>query len=613
MSSICGIIHNDIKEGSFSGAVPIEMMSATMAHRGMDQSGSYNISSASLASNRLTICGESGMQPMTVAVNGFNYTIVYNGELYNAEELRGELEQRGHVFISRCDTEVALRSYIEWGPDCPSLFNGMFAFAVLDEKLNQLYLARDRFGIKPLYYTINAGRLMFASEVKALLAHPDVKPRVNRMGLWQLVFLSPVTLIGSTVFRDIYALEPACHAVWRNGKLSKRTYWELEAMPFEADEEEAAGAVCELLTDAIHRQLATDAPLCCLLSGGLDSSIVSSVVAKQYEKAGIGKKLHTFSFEYENNMEFFKQTLFQPQSDDEYAAWLARELGTHHHILTITPKEIADALPHATSLRDFPGQADIDSSLLLYCQLVKQTHAIAMTGEGADEIFGGYPWYYRKEMMEKPFFPWIHSPFVRSSLFRKGFINAGDAYSSLCDVYKEDLAKCPMLDDDSPEMKQSRQATWLTSRYFMASLLERKDRMSMGAGLEARMPFSDHRLLEYVYNVPWEMKRRYDTEKYLLREAMGDFLPDRIKNRKKSPYPKVHNPEYERIVKERLDIILSDKSSFLSDVIDKAALDERLNGPDATWFGQLMGRPQLIAWLLQFEHWMKEYNVELVD
>jgi asparagine synthase (glutamine-hydrolysing) len=586
-------------------------MSGTMSHRGPDQSGVYGYGASSLAHNRLSIIDlENGIQPMTAVVRGSRYTIVYNGELYNTDELRGELARLGHEFRTRCDTEVLLHCYIEWKHECPSRLNGIFAFAVLDEDADQLFVCRDRFGIKPFYYTVSKGRFMFASEIKALLAHPDVTPEVSREGLWELLFLTPVTLIGSSVFKDIYSLEPAHCGIWQESVLHKWAYWELSAKPFEGNEETAVRETRDILSDAIRRQLVSDVPLCTFLSGGLDSSVVTAVAAKQYQEEG--RQLHTYSFEYENNGDYFRKSLFQPQSDDEYAAWLARELGTSHHILTISPKQTADALCDAALLRDFPGQADIDSSLLLYCKMVKQTHTVALSGECSDEIFGGYPWFYRSEMLEKPFFPWIHDARVRANLFRKDVAKAEDGYAYLSQKYREDLARCPLLPDDSDMMKQSRMATWLSTRYFMASLLERKDRMSMGASLEVRVPFSDHRLLEYVYNVPWEIKRKNDVEKYLLREAMGDYLPERIKNRKKSPYPKVLDPEYERIVTARLDAILADKKSRLHEIIDRAALDAMLTGGDKTWFGQLMARPQLVAWLLQMEGWMKQYNIEFV-
>ncbi|MDR1600597.1 MAG: asparagine synthase (glutamine-hydrolyzing) [Oscillospiraceae bacterium] len=610
MCSICGVVDNNLTIPSASSERAALAMGAAMKHRGPDQSGVYTVNGAALQHNRLAIIDlENGLQPMTAEHEGFRYTIVYNGELYNTPELTRELRGLGARFTTRCDTEVVLWSYIMWGEDCPSRLNGIFAFGVLDGKRNQLCLARDRFGIKPLYYAQRNGRMLFASELKALLAHPDVEPELDRMGLWELLFLAPASRIGSGLFKDVHSLEPARSLVWRDGKISKRAYWSLNAEPFTGTEADAVGNTREILSDAIERQLVSDVPLSTFLSGGLDSSVVSAVAARSYGKDG--RRLHTYSFEYEDNREFFHESLFQPQSDDAYAAWLANELGTDHHILTVTPEQVADALVPAMRLRDFPGQADIDSSLYLYCLEVKRRHTVALSGECADEIFGGYPWFYRPEMLEKPFYPWLHDPFIRAGLFDEGIVRPKDGYAALSDEYRADLSRCPSLPDDTPDMLASRRATWLSTRHFMYSLLERKDRMSMGASLEVRVPFADHRVLEYVFNVPWHIKRKNGVEKSLLREAMGDYLPERIRNRKKSPYPKVHNPEYERIVRERLDARMGDPASPLKGLINQPALARTLDSSDGTWYGQLMGRPQLIAWLLQLDAWLGEYKVKL--
>ncbi|MDR0396181.1 MAG: asparagine synthase (glutamine-hydrolyzing) [Oscillospiraceae bacterium] len=611
MCSICGVVDTKLTIPSPSSERAALAMGEAMKHRGPDQSGVYTINGAALQHNRLAIIDlENGLQPMTAEHEGFSYTIVYNGELYNAPELTAELRALGARFATRCDTEVVLWAYIIWGEDCPSRLNGIFAFGVLDGKLNRMYLARDRFGIKPLYYAVRNGRLLFASELKALLAHPDVEPELDGMGLWELLFLAPASRIGSGLFKGVCSLEPAHSLTWSDGKASARAYWALRAEPFAGTESDAVRDTRDILSDAIRRQLVSDVPLATFLSGGLDSSVVSAVAAEAYKKDG--RRLHTYSFEYEGNREYFHESLFQPQSDDAYAAWLAGELGTDHHILTVTPAQVADALLPAMRLRDFPGQADIDSSLYLYCLEVKRLHTVALSGECADEIFGGYPWFYRPEMLEKPFYPWLHDPFIRAGLFDEGAVNPREGYARLCDEYADDLSRCPSLLDDDPDMLVSRRATWLSTRHFMYSLLERKDRMSMGASLEVRVPFADHRVLEYVFNVPWSIKRKNGVEKSLLREAMGDYLPERIRNRKKSPYPKVHNPEYERIVRKRLDDRLGDPRSPLRRLINREALTRTLEASDGTWFGQLMGRPQLIAWLLQLDAWMDEYKVKLV-
>lgn len=603
MCSICGMIdrcgHAD-KE-------LVAKMGLTMKNRGPDASEGFSDSFVALHHNRLAVMDpQNGAQPMSATYGGREYIIVYNGEIYNAPELKRRLELRGAAFRTACDTEVVLWSYIIFGAECPKLLNGIFAFAVYDVYGKTVFFARDRLGVKPFFYSVKGERFIFASEMKALLADPNISRKVPMEGLWQLLFLTPVTLSGSGIFSDIEELKPAyCGEYKLDGGLTLREYWRLEAKPWSGTAGTAAEEVSELISDAVDRQTVSDVPLCTFLSGGLDSSVLTAFAAKKYKASG--EKLSTYSFEYEGNKENFKKSLFQPQGDDEFAVYLAGWLGTDHTVLTAPNEAVADCLIDATLSRDIPGQADIDSSLLYFCKRVKERHTVALSGECSDEIFGGYPWFYRPEMLYRDFFPWIHEPMERISLFRKDFALPDEGYSYLSGEYKKILQNCPTLPTDSDSMRTSRIATCLSVGYFMTSLLERKDRMSMYSGLEVRVPFSDHRILEYVYNVPWEIKYHDGVEKALLRNSVNGLLPDKILWRKKSPYPKTHSPKYRARVTEMLKERL--KSGRIGEIIDRSALDAVLSGDDKTWFGQLMSTPQLIAWLIQFDEWMSRYDV----
>lgn len=607
MCSICGILGGvdyrteDVLEG----------MSAAMRHRGPDQSATYVFENVAFAHNRLAIIDvENGRQPMTRAYRGHNYTIVYNGELYNMPELVEIVRAHGIEPATRCDTEIVLDLYIIFGAECAAMLNGIFAFAVHDQERGEVYLARDHFGIKPLFYVHTRDGLAFASEVKSLLKHPDVHPDLDRKGLWELLFLSPVRLSGG-IFRDIHEIDPACHAVWRGEeKLEINRYWQLEAKPCTDSRQEIIEKTQMLLTDAIERQLVSDVPLCTLLSGGLDSSIVSAVAADIYSRRG--GRLSTYSFEYEGNSSNFRTSLFQPQSDDDYARFMAAFLSTEHHVLTAQTAKVAELLESSALARDFPGQADIDSSLLYFCGCIKRRHTVALSGECADEIFGGYPWFYRPEMLNNGFFPWVHDPMLRPSLFTDAIVKSDEGHAYMRDVFRKSADACPLLDTDTAAMRTSRRATWLSVNYFMSSLLERKDRMSMAASVEVRVPYADHRILEYVYNVPWEVKFENGVEKALLRNAMAQWLPDRILNRKKSPYPKTQDPAYEAAVCQMLEQRLRNKGTLLSTILDREALDSFLQRDGKTWFGQLMGRPQMVAWLIQFDIWCEHYNVNFI-
>ena len=600
MCSICGMFGSDCET--------VERMNAIMRRRGPDQNGTVYFDKVSLGHNRLSVIDlENGKQPMTLSYRENRYTIVYNGEIYNQKELLQELAEHEIYPSTRSDTETVLWSYILWGEECPVKLNGIFAFAVYDEGKDHLFLCRDRLGVKPLYYTYVGNTFVFSSELKGLLTVLGVEPEVDREGIWELLFLAPVTLPESGTFRGIKKLLPGQRAIITRQGMSKSAYWTLDAKPFTQTKKQAYETVRSLMTDAVERQMISDVPICTLLSGGLDSSVITALAAK--EQAVKGRRLSSYSFQYADNQTNFKQSLFQPESDDAYASWLGEWLHTNHTVLTASTRDVFEALPLAVEARDLPGQADIDSSLLYYCGRIKETHTVVLSGECSDEIFGGYPWFYRPEMLQRNFFPWIHDPTVRASLFREEFARSGEGYEYISGHYRDFTSSISRLEEDTDSMYRSRVATQLSVWYFMQSLLERKDRMSMFHAVEVRVPFADHRILEYVYNVPWSIKFESRVEKSLLRNAMTGLLPDRILFRKKSPYPKTHDPLYEQLTRTALLTILEDKNSRLHEIVNPKKVKELLNGGDVTWFGQLMARPQLYAWLIQLEYWLKSYHV----
>ena len=604
MCSISGIF-NYREEGCPAPLTP----GRPMAHRGPDAHGDFAKGRIYLHHDRLTVIDPAGgAQPMSRVHNGVEYTIVYNGELYNSEAVRAELQRAGIRPKSASDTELVLYSYILFGKDCPTHLNGIFAFGVYDGGRDALFLARDRFGVKPLYYAEHGGCLYFASEVKGILAASGMPARLGKRGIFELLYLSPVTLPDSGVLEGIRQVKPAYCGFAERGGLSLAPYWELTATEPTATRAAAIENVRTLLGDAVRRQLVSDVPLATLLSGGLDSSAITAIAAEAYRKEG--KTLCSYSFEYEDNKDY-APTLFQPNRDDDYAVHLAEFLHTDHKVLTAPTEEVARLLERAAVMRDMPGQADIDSSLLFFCGEIKKRHTVVLSGECADEIFGGYPWFYRPEMLTRGHFPWIHDPTVRASLFLPELAKVDEGRRRLCELTRTAIAEAPLTGYESEEDRLSRIATWLSVNYFMTNLLARKDRMSMACGLEVRVPFADHRILEYLYNVPWRIKFEGGVEKALLRHAMRGLLPEEILTRKKSPYPKTHNPRYEELVRMMLMRRLADPACRLSPLLDRTRLDALLAGEDATWFGQLMSRPQLIGWLIQLDAFLEAYHVEV--
>ena len=608
MCSINGMIN--FKEPSRVCGKALAAAGERLCHRGPDGNGAFFAPGVGLYHNRLAVMDpEKGAQPMRAFHGGIWYTIVYNGEIYNAAELRRTLAAQGACFRTGCDTEVVLWSYILYGESCPEQLNGIFAFAVYDPGREQVFLARDRLGVKPLFYARCGGNFYFSSEIKGLFASKEIEPEVDIEGLWQLLYLTPVTLPGSGVFRQISELLPGHAArVTRDG-FSEWAYWRLQAAPSADDAPTAVARVRELFCDAVGRQLTSDVPLAVLLSGGLDSSAITAVAAEKLREQG--RRLSTYSFEYEGNKENFKASLFQPQGDDLFATELAAALDTDHTVLTAPTETVAALLTDATHARDLPGQADIDSSLLYFCNEIKKRHTVILSGECSDEIFGGYPWFYRREMLQRELFPWLHDPHTRISLFDEKLVRPDEGLEHMREVYRRSVAACPVVEGECEADRTARIATWLSTGYFMANLLARKDRMSMYAAVEVRVPFADHRILEYVFNLPWSVKYENGVEKSLLRRAMEGYLPQRVLWRKKSPYPKTHHPLYEQRVREMLADRLH-RGGFLSAYLKPRRLAALLEGESSTWFGQLMARPQLLAWLVQLDEWFEFYKVKLV-
>ncbi|HYF77252.1 MAG TPA: asparagine synthase (glutamine-hydrolyzing) [Symbiobacteriaceae bacterium] len=592
----------------------LEAMTATLAARGPDASGVHLSRHAALGHRRLTIIDPAGgAQPMTRRYGDRTYTIVYNGELYNTADLRQELEVRGHTFLSHSDTEVLLVAYIEWGPDCVDQLNGIFAFGVWEEHTQRFFLARDRMGVKPLFYARRGDALLFGSELKALLAHPLVEPVVDEEGLSEVLFLGPSRTPGHGVYRGVEELRPGHWLLYDRTGCKTRQYWALQSRPHTDDLATTVETVRHLVTDAVRRQLVSDVPIGTLLSGGLDSSIITALAAQHF--AAEGRELTVYTIDYRDNDQYFQASDFQPNSDSPWARRLAEQLGVRQRVVEFDTPELVESLVTATMARDLPGMADVDSSLYLFCREIKRELTVVLSGECADEVFGGYPWFHQPELLGSGSFPWIRMLSDRAALLNPALRSRLKPEEYVGDRYRQTVAEVPLLDGEDPLEAQRRIMFYLNLNWFMATLLDRKDRMSMAAGLEARVPFCDHRIVEYVWNIPWAMKTVDGREKGILRRAMQGVLPDDVLSRKKSPYPKTHNPAYYAAVRGWVEQILADPASPLHQIVDAGAV-RALAAQDAPasgtpFFGQLMGVPQLFAYLGQINTWMKAYGVTI--
>ncbi|MBE3582701.1 MAG: asparagine synthase (glutamine-hydrolyzing) [Limnochordaceae bacterium] len=635
----------------------VENMGQTLACRGPDGRGSWFTKAAGFAHRRLVVVDPAGGgQPMVRRRGDQTFVVAYNGELYNTEELRRELVQKGYTFQGHSDTEVLLLSYMEWGADCLSRFNGIFAFAVWEDHTQTLFLARDRLGVKPLFYTVRHGgrTLLFGSELKALLAHPAVPPEVDREGLAEVFAMGPGRTPGHGVFRGVDELRPGHWLRFeRGGGLHEQAYWQLQSRPHLDGLERTRQTVRELLADTVRRQLVSDVPICTLLSGGLDSSAVTALAAQ-----ALAAPLHTWSVEYQDNARFFQASDFQPDPDDPWARRVSEYLGTVHHRVVIQTPELVEALKAAVRARDLPGMADIDASLLVFSRAIKQEATVALSGEAADEVFGGYPWFRRMDDIQaRQTFPWVRNLPWRMAVLKPEVREVIQPEQYVALRYQEALDEVPRLASEDPWDARMREIAYLSLTRFMATLLDRKDRMSMAVGLEVRVPYTDHRLVEYVWNIPWEMKTAGGQLKGILRQALDGVLPSDVLNRKKSPYPKTYHPAYTRAVASWLDEAVHDPASPLLELVDQKKVEQWIRAAqrqvtvwvtelapsvaasasgvrasaqpsaawgtggkgttttpdwDLPWYGQLMTGPQLLAYLAQVDYWLREYKVHIV-
>jgi len=517
---------------------------------------------------------------------GRNHMLALHGELfdYTAQQLLCGLVREGTAFLRR--------------------LNGVFALAYWDGE--SLLLARDHLGAKPLFYALDGGRLLFGSR-PADVFEQGFSPVINHNSLRELFALGPARTPGNGVFQGLREVLPGELVQFTRGGLHRSFYWQLESRPHTDNHDETVEAVTSLVKDSVERQL--DGNLCAFLSGGLDSSLVASIAAKRLKEHG--QRLTTFSFDFEGNDEHYKHNAFQPGRDTPFAREMAAYLDTEHHELTCTSANLADLLDKAAFARGLPGMGDVDASLLHFCSVVGRDFDAALTGECADEIFGGYPWFRSESAFAQRRFPWSDMA-ARRTFLRDDLLDELDLDSYAKQAYETSIAQTPRCTADSPDEARRREIAWLNLCWFMQTLLDRMDRMS--GDLYSRAPLADRRLLEYVWNVPWELKYRDSHVKYLLRISGEGLLPKRVLWRQKSPFPKTYNPQYERLLANRMRDILASPGEPVNALIDRNKTEAFLNAPadyGAPWYGQLMAAPQRIAYFLQVNAWMKHHSLSI--
>ncbi|MFF4041065.1 asparagine synthase (glutamine-hydrolyzing) [Streptomyces sp. NPDC001816] len=598
------------RRDAFDAQRVLDAMTDTMADRGPDSRGTWLGPYAALGHRRLAVIDVAGgAQPMAgpAGPGGPPVVLVYAGEIYNFRELRFQLSGLGHAFTTRSDTEVLLRAYQEWGAGCVERLNGMFAFAVWDAAREELVLARDRLGVKPLYFAPRPHGVLFASEPKGVLAHPDFAATLSVEAL-PILFNPRLALPGETPLRGLHEVKPGhvvrvdrrgCHAY---------PYWRLVSREHPHGLGATVGHVRELLEDVVERQLVADVPRAAMLSGGLDSSALAALAARGLDRTGEGT-LATYSVRFAGEEEDFRPTLLRPERDAPYAALAAAHIGAEHHEVVLEAAQLESALLPTRRARDLPGLGPFDTSMYTMFAAMREHSTVALSGEAADEVFGGYPWFHDTGTVWRDTFPWLGdaprlsdclTPAIRKEI-RPAELEA-DRYATL-------RAAVPRLAGEDGLEARMREVLFLSLQGPLAMLLDRKDRMSMAVGLEVRVPFCDHRLVEYVWNTPWAMKTADGREKSLLRMAAADLLPEAVLSRPKSAYPAVHGRAWEARTRAAVTALLDDPSSPLTELLDRGRVLEMTGHGGRTMTHA--GTGHLLIPLLETDAWMREHRLRL--
>ncbi|GHF69229.1 asparagine synthetase B [Streptomyces mashuensis] len=596
-------------------AATVRTMVAAMANRGPDAEAVWTGRHAALASRRLAVIDLPGSaQPMVAEHDGTVLAVlVYTGEVYNYRALRDRLTALGHRFRTAGDTEVVLRAYLEWGEHCAEHLDGMFAFAVWDPRHDTLLLARDRLGVKPLYYAPTAQGVLFGSEVKALFAHPLVEPAVDREGLAEL--LSYIATPGHAVYRGVRQVRAGHVLTVTRGGLRERRYWELPAHEHTDDWPTTVDTVRGLLEEAVASHLVADVPLCTLLSGGLDSSAIAALAARH----GAGTRPRTFAVDFEGHTERFRQDFWHDSPDAPYAAEVAAFVGTEHRPVVLRTADLADPVTGHAALvaQDLPRPTpDMDRSLYLLLRAVRQHSTVALMGEAADELFGGYRSFTDRALVDSGNFPWVTMGFgvaphgMGTGLLDPGLLQKTDVPGYSADRYAEAVREVPPVAGEDDREALQRRVGHLHLTRWLPLLLTRNDHLGMAVGLEIRVPYCDHRLVEYVHTIPWHLKTRDGQEKSPLRAALRGLLPESVLRRPKSPFPITQDPGYGHVLRDRLADVVADPNSPVRPLLDLPAA-RRLLAEDRPVHTTGWGERRNVEMALQLDAWLRHYGVRL--
>ncbi|EGC39439.1 hypothetical protein DICPUDRAFT_96549 [Dictyostelium purpureum] len=658
MCGISGIVNWSININNKNQNEIIKKMNDSIIHRGPDGEGFYFSNHALVAHRRLTIIdAEGGKQPMIYKKDGVDdhgnqlsssVVLSYNGELYNFQDLKIELEKLGHKFKTRSDTEVILLSYIEWGEKCLSKFNGVFAFAIYDERISSLFLARDRIGVKPLYYTIigdDGNTILFGSEIKVLLAHPSVKPYVDVEGLNNLFTMGPFKSPDNCIYRDIKSV-PAGNYInfkkiennkpnekvninspsskcqeYTNFKMNIIEYWNLKSLKHTDNIEETTNKVLKLFKQSVEKQLVSDEPVGFLLSGGLDSSSIVAITSKEIQP---NSKLNTFSLSFENEESDFQEDYLHRDIDEPFSKLVSKDCSTNHKTVLINSKNNLFDLNIYKPLKafDYPSIGNADTSMIQLFNEIKNDPSnckVILSGELSDEVFSGYTWFYDERVISNDIFPTLVGVELYNdyNLYLKDEILEKLDYKNFKDrKFDELINQVPYLmdEDNVGEENQLQKKQRILSYFFIKNLghylLERKDRCSMSNSIEVRVPFGDHDLIEYCWNIPFDIKSIDNIEKGILRRSIGNLLPKEIQYRRKSAYPLSCDINFFYHLCDHMELVLNDSTSPIHQFIKPEPIYQILK--NKLNLDNPKKESKLFEHLLLTNQWIKEYKILFV-
>lgn len=538
--------------------------------------------------------------------------IQFEGTIFNAKEIGQRLRNDGRAVGEDLES-ILLAAFHAYGPDMAKQLEGTFAFSIVDRQRETIWLFRDPIGVQTLYYTLQNGVLIYSSCLDKILKYPGMQAQIDREGLCELLGMGPARTPGKTPFKGIYELPPGSILKYSGRGLQIQQYWKLRTLEHHEDEEQTIERTAELLeraiitqTDAVTKSMdGKDAAV--LLSGGLDSSYVAAVYQKKKNTQG---KIYTYSLDFPESKEYFSPNEYQPELDRPYVDMMVRHLQSHHNYIWCGLQQQVEGLLPAMRNHDLPCMADIQSTLDYFCMEVGKEQKAILTGECADEIFGGYPWFHVPELMNQEGFAWSLDLKPRTDVLtadcnEKLHLNdyVMEQYLSACN----DIAYLP---NETEQDRTLRRNAYLTIQYFMQTLIRRTAVSARMAEITPLVPFADPQVVEYAYNIPWAFKKKDGVRKYILRQAAKPYLPEGVANRAKSPYPKNYHPSYMGMLMDKVKE-MEEGPCPIYEFVDKKALlaTEEMDRP---WFGQLMKKTQMIAYYLQVNAWLVEYNVNIV-